>query len=90
MVNECRICHRKSTIMIDGICQHCYWEQQDEEDRRVINNASFPEGFIATWNDSPSFLSKKRDYMYFRIPNNQRVFFDPEKRYQIIVKEGAK
>ena len=71
----------------NGLCQECYDNQQDKKEQRDINNTSFPEKVITTWNTKPSFLDKKNNYMYFRIPETQRYFFDPEKIYQIIIKE---
>lgn len=82
---ECGL--RKSQLSNEGMCIDCCWDKQDEELRSKINATSMPEGFITTWNDTPSFLDKKRNFMYFRIPKVSSLFFDPEKQYQIIIKE---
>ena len=82
---ECGL--KRDTLSSEGICYECGWAIQDEEERRKINATSMPEGFITTWNDTPSFLDKKRNFMYFRIPRTSSLFFDPEKEYQIIIKE---
>jgi len=82
---QCEV--RKDTFTSEGICVDCSWKNQEESDRRKINASSMPDGFITTWNDSPSYLDKKNNYMYFRIPQTSTLFFDPDKKYQIIVKE---
>lgn len=69
-------------------CDDCYLKEQNEDERDEINAVSFPDGFITTWNSKPAFLDKKHNYMYFRIPENQRIFFDPIKTYQIIIRES--
>jgi len=87
----CKKCGlKKETISkTSGLCYECGWEEQNLEELRDINSTSMDGGIITTWNDSPSFLSKKDNYMYFRIPPTARLFFDPNKLYQIIVKEVA-
>ena len=79
----------KERLSLEEICPECEQRAQDLEDIRKINSTSIDGGIITTWNDSPSFLSKKDNYMYFRIPPTARLFFDPNKEYQIIVKEVA-
>lgn len=89
-MNICKECGlKKPQLTNEGICLDCAWALQDEEERKEINSTSMPEGFITTWNDTPSFLDKKRGFMYFRIPSTSTLFFDPEKEYQIIVKEAS-
>jgi len=86
--NICSKCGlKKETISkITGLCYECGWEEQSLEELRTINSTSMLDGVITTWNDTPSFLSKKDNYMYFRIPPRCTLFFDPDKVYQIIVK----
>ena len=88
--NICKKCGlKKEQLSTEGICLTCGWEEQDLEELKKFNATSIDGGIITTWNDSPSFLSKKDNYMYFRIPPTVRLFFDPNKEYQIIVKEVA-
>lgn len=87
-LDTCKVCGlKKEQLSTEGVCLTCGWEAQDLEYVRKINTNSMDGGIITTWNDSPSFLSKKDNYMYFRIPPTARLFFDPLKVYQIIVKE---
>jgi len=72
----------------EGLCKECYQREQEEEERREFINTSMPSGIIARWNGSPSFLDKKRNYMYLRIPDTQNHYFDPNKEYEIIVLEA--
>jgi len=83
---ECGL--KKEILTPEGICLQCHWKHQDEEDLRRIVNTSMPSGIIARWNGSPSFLDKKRNYMYLRIPDTQNHYFDPNKQYEIIVMEA--
>ena len=71
----------------EGICRECHQAKQEEE-RREFVNTSMPNGIVARWNGSPSFLDKKRNYMYLRIPDTQNHYFDPNKEYEIIVLEA--
>ena len=86
-LEKCTQCGFMKDILQDGVCISCLHRNQDEFERREINATTIPEGFITTWNDSPSYLDKKNNYMYFRIPQTSTLFFDAEKIYQIIVKE---
>jgi len=86
MCPQCGI--KKEMLTSDGICAQCHWEDQDEEDRRELIFTTMPGGIIARWNGSPSFLDKKRNYMYLRIPDTQNHYFDPNKEYEIIVLEA--
>jgi len=83
---ECGL--KKDMLTIEGICQTCYWKHQEEEDRRNLINVSFPDGIIARWNASPSYLDKKKNFRYFRIPIEQNHYFDSDKKYEIRVLEA--
>ena len=84
---ECQI-RKEIFVPSAGICRECYQRRQDEEDRREFINTSFPDGVIAKWNATPSFLDKKRNYMYFRIPDTQNRYFDHNKIYEITISEA--
>jgi hypothetical protein len=88
-VPTCKKCKKRvyGTMTSEGLCYECNIQEQMEEEREEINNVSFPKGIIATWNSSPGYLDKKNNYMYFRIPSDQRLFFDPEITYQVIIKQ---
>ena len=83
----CEKCGRKSEMNFDGLCRQCDIERQNEVERRKIVDISMPSGVIARWSATPSFLDKKNNYMYFRIPPSQALYFDPNKQYDLIVKE---
>lgn len=86
-LEKCTQCGFMKDMFQDGVCMSCLTQNQEEQERREVNATSIPDGFITTWNDSPSFLDKKNNYMYFRIPQTSTLFFDSKKIYQIIVKE---
>lgn len=90
-IKPCIKCGLKKDGMLtpEGMCRECYQGEQDEEDRRAYINTSMPGGIVARWNGTPSFLDKKRNYMYLRIPDTQNHYFDPEKEYEIIVLEAS-
>lgn len=83
---ECGL--KKEILTTDGICLQCHWHKQDEEDLREFVNTSFPDGIITRWVDTPSYLDKKKNFRYFRIPEKQNNYFDSNKQYEIIVKEA--
>ena len=85
----CTRCGRKTSVrdFESGYCVTCMGEVQEQANRRQIMATSMPNGVITRWNASPSFLDKKNNYMYFRIPPGQTLYFDPTKHYEIIVKE---
>ena len=88
-LKTCPECGLKKEITTpDGLCLQCNWKNQDEEDRREFINTSMPNGIVARWNGSPSYLDKKRNYMYLRIPDTQNRYFDPNKEYEILVLEA--
>ena len=84
---ECGL--KKDMLTPEGVCQLCHWRHQEEEDRREIINTSMHDGIITRWNATPSFLSKKLNSMYFRIPPEQLPYFDPNTQYEIIIKEAS-
>ena len=88
-LKTCPQCGLKRDMLTpEGICQPCHWKHQEEEDRREHINTSMPNGIVARWNGSPSYLDKKRNYMYLRIPDTQNRYFDPNKEYEILVLEA--
>lgn len=86
-LHKCDECGRMGIYNFDGLCRPCDIERQNDVERRKIVETSMPGGIITRWNASPSFLDKKNNYMYFRIPPSQAFYFDPNKIYDIIIKE---
>ena len=90
MTTYCEECGlRNPAQTMNGLCKNCHNKRQDEAEKRDIIDTSMPNGVVSRWNASPSFLDKKNNYMYFRIPLTQNSYFDPRKIYEIIVKEVA-
>lgn len=88
-LKACTKCGLKKEITTtDGLCFTCAWEEQDEYNKRREINTSMPGGIIARWTTTPSFLDKKKNFRYFRIPIEQNLFFDSDKQYEIIVLEA--
>lgn len=84
---ECGL--RKDTpYTLDGLCVQCHQKHQEEEDHRDFINISMPNGIIARWTTTPSFLDKKKNFRYFRIPVEQNPYFDSDKQYEIVVMEA--
>jgi len=73
--------------LYDGFCTICSDEIQDELLLKTIIQTKLPEGLVAFWEDTVSYLSKKKNQKYFKIPETQKVRILDDKKYRIIIKE---
>lgn len=81
---QCKECLRKVDLLTDtGLCLLCH----NKDDLVDITPIRLPEGLIAVWNDTPSYLNKKLKRRYFNIPDTCDDRILDGTRYQIIIKE---
>jgi len=71
----------------DGYCYICSAEVQNEELGKNIIQTKMPDGLVAFWEDSISYISKKNNRAYFKIPPTQKLRLLDNKKYRIIIKE---
>jgi len=80
----CSECGRKcDTRDSRGLCLHCI----EAEDLKKVIQTTLPEGFIGSWNDTPSYLNKKLGRRYFAIPDKQDDNILDGTKYKIIIME---
>jgi hypothetical protein len=74
------------------LCKACYDDQQDEAYKKdIMKNFDYPEkpvgGLIASWDDSVSYISIKKNRMYFKVPEGVKNRLIQGVLYRIEVKE---
>ena len=80
----CSECGRKcDTRDSEGRCLHCI----ESEDLKKVIQVTLPEGFIGSWNSTPSYLNKKLGRRYFAIPERQDDNILNGVKYKIILME---
>lgn len=85
---ECKKCHNfVIDILPEGYCHICWDAIQDEALLKNIIQTKLPEGLVAFWEDSISYISKKKDRAYFKIPPEQKSRILDDIKYRIIIKE---
>lgn len=85
---QCKKCGN-SVIQLapEGYCYICYEDIQNEGILKNIIQTEMPDGLVAFWDDSISYISKKQNRAYFRIPQSQKLRLLDGKKYRIIIKE---
>ena len=85
---ECKKCNNKVLQLgPEGYCYICWDQIQNEELVEDISQSKMPEGLVAFWEDSVSYINKKQNRAYFKIPQTQKLRILDNKRYRIIIKE---
>lgn len=85
---QCKKCEKfVLQLANEGYCAFCWEDVQNEETVRNVVQTSMPDGLIAFWDDSISYISKKNNRAYFRIPPSQKLRLLDNKIYRIIIKE---
>ena len=92
MVGEiCNTCKLNKTDFVNTangkMCNSCYTELQDRDDIANVIPIRLPEGLVAFWVDSSSYISKKTKQRYFKIPDKVKSSIIHGKDYQIIIRE---
>ena len=86
----CENCEKSTKVLIpdeDGmkLCEECTLALTIDTEN--IIQTSFPNGFIGSWIDTPSFLNKEKNRRYFKIPESQDPIILNNKQYKIIIME---
>lgn len=84
---ECKRCHTLVIDIYDGYCALCWDEIQNELLLENIVQTKLPEGLVAFWVDTVSYISKKKNQKYFKIPDTEKSSIIDNKKYRIIIKE---
>jgi len=85
---ECKKCGNFVMDIFEGkYCKICWDSIQDEMLLKNIIQTKLPEGLIAFWEDTVSYLSRKRNQKYFKIPEEQKLRILDNIKYRIIIKE---
>ena len=85
---ECKKCGRLVIQLANAdYCHICWRDIQNEEVMEEVINIRMPDGLVAIWEDSISYLSKKQNRAYFKIPHTQKLRLLDNKKYRIIIKE---
>ena len=84
----CKKCGRKVLqLATEDYCHICWDLIQDEDFVKKIIQTSLPEGLVAFWDDSISYISKKKNRAYFKVPEEEKLRILDNKIYRIIIKE---
>jgi len=90
----CNACGFKKEIFVfnkekgEHICYQCNSDLQvDKEDLEDVMQIKLPGGIVAFWIDSSSYINKKKDQRYFKIPDGSKKAIVHGKDYKIMIQD---